>query len=46
MGVDSEREVVFVQVSHSPQCGIFCAEELTQVLVEYKYQLGYTYSKQ
>lgn len=33
VGVDGEREVVFVQVPHSPQRGIFCTKELTQVFV-------------
>lgn len=42
MGVDSEGEVVFVQVPHSPQCGILRAEELAQVFVEHKYQLCHT----
>lgn len=42
MGVNGEGEVVFVQIPHSLQRGVFCAEELTQVLVKHKYQLGHT----
>lgn len=42
MGVDSEGEVVFVQIPHPPQCGVLCTEELAQVLVEHKHQLGHT----
>lgn len=44
VGVDSEGEVVFVQVPQSLQCGILRAEELPQVFVEHKYQLCHTYS--
>lgn len=42
VGVDGEREVVFVQVPHSPQCGVLRAEELTQVFVEHEHQLCHT----
>lgn len=46
VGVDSEGEIVFVQIPHSPQRGVLCAEELTQVLVEHKHQLGHTCNRQ
>lgn len=46
MGVHSEGEVVFVQVPHSPQRGVLCAEELSQVFVQHKYQLCHTCSVQ
>lgn len=45
VGVDSEGEVVFVQVPQSPQCGILRAEKLPQVFVEHKDQLCHTYSR-
>lgn len=45
VGVDSEGEVVFVQVPQPPQCGILRAEKLPQVFVEDKDQLRHTYSR-
>lgn len=42
VGVDGEREVVFVQVAHSPQRGVLRAEELAQVFVEHEHQLRHT----
>lgn len=42
VGVDGEGKVAFAQVPHSPQRGVLGAEELAQVFVEHKYQLGHT----